>query len=369
MAGKGAKYFALLSRRGKDAAPQDFFEKMHSLDATVFAPSCDISDRDSLSKVLAECTSTLPAIKGCINAAMDLQVCVHFCIIAQMLMSHQFANFSSMSYEVFKAVIKPKVDGSWNLHLALPPSLDFFILLSSIMGIVGSPGQSQYAAGNMFQDSLAKSLVRTGDRPESCVVDLGGIDGAGWSYETGWIEYGIRLGWRKMSEQQFHTLLDYCCSSRRPRTCSGSHVVTGIHTSKFLEHQGIGVPAWHSLPPFSHLAHSHVSPLSTAKTDTETSSYASRLSGMTDPSEIGTLLVDAIRDRLAKILSVDIVEIDSSKPIHKFGIDSLGAVELRSWMANDLGCEVQTLEILSERSIEEFGASMVAGCRFTHMGE
>lgn len=64
-----------------------------------------------------------------------------------------------------------KVHGTWNLHELLPKDLDFFVMLSSLAGVMGnessSPhaitshkdaghrGQGNYGAGNIFQDYFA----------------------------------------------------------------------------------------------------------------------------------------------------------------------------------------------------------------------
>lgn len=74
MVSKGARNLALLSRRGKAAATQEFLASMHASGVKIFAPPCDIGDRGALARVLAECAATMPPIKGCIQAAMDLQV-------------------------------------------------------------------------------------------------------------------------------------------------------------------------------------------------------------------------------------------------------------------------------------------------------
>lgn len=58
--------------------------------------------------------------------------------------------------ESVQFVLSPKVQGSWNLHLCTKDlQLDFFVMHSSIVSILGNRGQSNYAAGNSFLDSLA----------------------------------------------------------------------------------------------------------------------------------------------------------------------------------------------------------------------
>ncbi|PMD47671.1 polyketide synthase [Hyaloscypha variabilis F] len=58
------------------------------------------------------------------------------------------ATFTAMSYKDWQESIKPKVQGSWNLHIALPKGTDFVILLSPACGIFGNVGQGNYVPGN-----------------------------------------------------------------------------------------------------------------------------------------------------------------------------------------------------------------------------
>ncbi|KAF3039428.1 putative PKS-like protein biosynthetic cluster [Didymella keratinophila] len=56
----------------------------------------------------------------------------------------------------YASVMSPKVQGALNLHNAFPcGKLDFFVLFSSIGQLIGTPGQSAYAASNAFLDCLA----------------------------------------------------------------------------------------------------------------------------------------------------------------------------------------------------------------------
>ena len=55
-----------------------------------------------------------------------------------------------------KKVMVPKVEGAWILHeetASLP--LDFFVLFSSAVSVLGAPGQGNYAAGSAYLDAMA----------------------------------------------------------------------------------------------------------------------------------------------------------------------------------------------------------------------
>lgn len=82
-----------------------------------------------------------------------------------------------MTHDQWTTTTKPKVEGTWNLHEVMPKDLDFFIMFSSIAGIVGNPGQSNYNAGNSYQDAFChyrRSLGLT-----ACTIDVGGVGGFG----------------------------------------------------------------------------------------------------------------------------------------------------------------------------------------------
>jgi len=75
MVQKGAKHIALLSRSGvRDTETQCFLDDLQSTGTEIAAHACDVSDPDRLRTVLDSIESTMPPIKGCIQAAMVLQV-------------------------------------------------------------------------------------------------------------------------------------------------------------------------------------------------------------------------------------------------------------------------------------------------------
>lgn len=100
--------------------------------------------------------------------------------------------------------------GTWNLHELLPRDMDFFIVLSSLAGIIGSVSQGNYAAGNTFQDALihyrrAKGLAGTS-------LDLGIMKSIGYVEENE--DIGAKLSQFKLVSSvrlslQFENLLTY----------------------------------------------------------------------------------------------------------------------------------------------------------------
>jgi hypothetical protein len=89
-----------------------------------------------------------------------------------------------MTLDEFLAVLRPKVQGTWNLHnvaLEREIELDFFTLLSSICGIAGARGQANYSAANVFLDSFASYRQTLGLRANS--VSLGVIEDVGYLNE------------------------------------------------------------------------------------------------------------------------------------------------------------------------------------------
>lgn len=71
--------------------------------------------------------------------------------------------FEKMSFDDWEVAIRPKVEASCNFHTGLPKGLDCFIMTSSASGILEKVTQSDYAASNTFQDSLAQHRVSRGE--------------------------------------------------------------------------------------------------------------------------------------------------------------------------------------------------------------
>lgn len=73
-----------------------------------------------------------------------------------------------MPYSNWINSTRPKVQGTMNLHKAL----DFFVMTSSVSDILGTPGQSNYAAGNSVLGYLARHRVLRGQKATSLILTM-----------------------------------------------------------------------------------------------------------------------------------------------------------------------------------------------------
>src|SRR6185503_18673039 len=98
------------------------------------------SDADQLAAALNKVRQESPPLGGVIHAAAVLDDGL----------------LLQLTPERLRRVMAPKVSGAWNLHtLTRTDALDFFVLFSSASGLLGAPGQANYAAANAYLDALA----------------------------------------------------------------------------------------------------------------------------------------------------------------------------------------------------------------------
>ena len=146
--------------------------------------------------------------------------------------------FEKLSLARFNVAIDPKIKRSWNLHKSLSRDLDFFILLSSFNGIMGSMGQSNYAAGNTYQDALAHYRVSQGEK--AVALDLGRIKSVGYAAEKG-MDSRLDSSYARIYEKQLVAVFNYYCNPEvvsLSLSSSDAQIILGIENpQKVVTHK------------------------------------------------------------------------------------------------------------------------------------
>nr|WP_316778334.1 SDR family NAD(P)-dependent oxidoreductase [Streptomyces sasae] len=136
----GVRNLLLVGRQGAEApGAAELAAELGESGARVRIEACDTGDREALARLLDSVDPAHP-LTDVVHAAGVLDDGV----------------LASLTPEKVASVLRPKVDAAWHLHeLTRDLDLSSFVLFSSASGLLGGAGQGNYAAANVFLDSLA----------------------------------------------------------------------------------------------------------------------------------------------------------------------------------------------------------------------
>ncbi|KAK3368459.1 putative polyketide synthase [Podospora didyma] len=352
MASRGAKHFIVPSRSGATSkAAAELVARLSACGVRVFAPKCDVSSRPDLANMLAEReASKMPPIKGCINASMVLQDAI----------------FENMTFSQWDLTMRSKADTAWNLHSLLPRDLDFFVLLSSLAGVIGQSSSANYSAGCAFQDALAHHRVAVcGEKALS--IDVGWIGNIGIIAETAAYQR------RRQADQDLQTiddaellaLLTLACDQANPLAqpphSAPGQVLFGLRTpADFLVRGDKPLPQLERplLAAFSYVPDIANIP-SPAAAAAQSDQPGTLFRQATDADGHMQAVLRALAGKLAAAMSISAEDIEPSKPLSSYGVDSLMAVELRNWISREFSATLAVFDIMGGAPISSVAKLVV----------
>ncbi|MFD0904814.1 SDR family NAD(P)-dependent oxidoreductase [Actinomadura sediminis] len=302
----GVRRLLLLGRRGADAPGMaELVAELADLGATATVAACDAADRDALRRTLAEIDRDAP-LAGVVHAAGVLDD----------------ATIGSLTAERLDAVLRPKVDAALNLHeLTADLDLRAFVLFSSAAGVLGTPGQGNYAAANAFLDALAAHRRARGLPGLSLAWGAWEGDGMAGTLAGADARRVRRVGIVPLTPEHGLELLDAATAAA---AAGGDAALVPIG----LDRTVVGALADEAPALLRGLA---PAPARRAAAGEDAgSALRKRLAGMPAdrrPAE----LVDLVRRTAAAVLGhADAVAVDPDRAFTELGFDSLTGVEFRN---------------------------------------
>nr|WP_058041912.1 type I polyketide synthase [Streptomyces roseifaciens] len=324
------RHLVLVSRRGPDAPEAaDLVDELTAEGAQATVVACDVADREALAGLLAGIPDEHP-LTAVVHAAGALDDGL----------------VEAMTPQRLDAVFGPKADAAWHLHeLTAGLDLSAFILFSSAAGVLGTAGQSSYAAANAFLDALAAHRRARGLAATSLAwglwADASGLTGHLRGTDVGRI---ARQGVRPLPTEDGLALFD-----------AAGRLDDPLLIPLAVDSSGTDGP----VPPVLRGVLRSRRPAARSRAGTA-AGPAARWRRLPE-AEVEREVLDLVRTEAATVLGhADGAGIGSARPFKELGVDSLTAVELRNRLNAATGLRLPATVIFDHSTPEALAAHLRA---------
>ncbi len=300
MAAAGCGRIVLSSRSQPTPETLETIERICAIGADIVVECGDIADPSTAQRLVAAATGTGLPVRGVLHAAAVVED----------------ATLANITDELIERDWAPKVYGAWNLHTATADQpLDWFCSFSSAAALVGSPGQGAYAAANSWLDAFTHWRRAQGLPATAIAWGAWAQIGRATALAEG---AGVAIA-PDEGAYAFEALL------RHDRAYTGYAPITGTPwLTAFAQHS-----------PFAEAFRS------TGQNPTGTSKLRAELDEL-PPDEWPTRLRRLISDQVSLILRRNV---DPDRPLAEYGMDSLGALELRTRIETETGIRINPTDM------------------------
>ena len=302
--GAGCGRIVLSSRSQPTPEVLQTIELIRAMGADVVVDCGDIAESGTAQRLVATATATGLPVRGVLHAAAAVED----------------ATLTNITDELLERDWAPKVYGAWNVHQALQEAtaeqpLDWFCSFSSAAALVGSPGQGAYAAANSWLDAF--TLWRRAQGLPATAIAWGA-----WSQIGRATAFAEGAGVAIAPDDGAYALEALL---RHDRAYTGYAPIMGTPW----------LTAFAQRSPFAEAFRS------TGQNQTGTSKLRAELRGL-PLDEWPTLLRRLISDQISLILRRSV---DPDRALSGYGLDSLGALELRTRIETETGIRITSTDI------------------------
>jgi acyl transferase domain-containing protein/trans-aconitate methyltransferase/acyl carrier protein len=333
MVARGARWLTLVGRRPAADGAQAVIETLTRAGARITVLRADVADGQEVARVFAEIRAHTPPLRGVVHAAGVLDDGV----------------LQRQTWPRFRAVLAPKVAGSWHLHEQtrdLP--LDFFVLFSTAAALLGSAAQANHAAANAFLDALAHerrarglpalsinwgAWAEVGAAARQTVEDtIGRVGLVGMPPDQALAAFGAALG----HDMPQLGILDVDWELFCKRFAPGA---VPTFFSDLLRRERPEADT-HARPPEMHLA--------------------DRLAQL-PPAQRRDFLVEQVRNHAIRVMGLTQADgLDATQSLRDLGLDSLMAIELRNALATKTGAQLPATLLFEHPTCEALADFLIA---------
>lgn len=318
---RGAGHLVLASRsEARTEAQRRAIADLRRTGVRITECRADVSRGTDVVRLLEVARSERMPLRGIVHAAGVLQD----------------GSISTLSSHDMETVLRPKVGGAWNLHVASKRDpLDFFVMFSSVAAMFASAGQANYVAANQFLDSLAEARHRSG-RP-ALSIRWGVFAEAGLAARQA----------ERLAEAGVEPLLPSHVGTELMRRLASPHpheTVLSIDVSKWLERQpGMAATSlWSDVAPHP----SSTSGLRPMVVELEALPLTERK----------IRFDETVKQELAAVLRTPAATIESDAAFQSHGLDSLMNLELRNRVETLFGLQLPPTITWNYPNLRDFSA-------------
>jgi acyl transferase domain-containing protein/acyl carrier protein len=319
LADEGVEHLLLVGRQGADGADPGLVADLEACGARVTMAAADTGAPAELDRVL-----------GLVSPDAPLRIVVHAAGVTR------DGLVEALDAAALDAVLAAKADGAALLDdRTRALDLDAFMVLSSLAGTLGAPGQANYAAANAFADALVLARRAAGLPALSLVYGVW-AEGGGMASELGAAQAG-RLG-EPLSAEAGLALFDAARSGGDP-----APILANLDRARLGTLAGAGV-----LPPM-------LVPLvrRSALAAAPEPGLAAQLAAVA-PAEREAVVARLVAQEVAAVLGHSGVALgDPARSFSDLGFDSLKGVELRNRLAAATGVRLAPTLVFDRPTLAE----------------
>ncbi|USP79169.1 polyketide synthase [Curvularia clavata] len=315
----GAKRIITLSPSGNDKPEaKELAEELQQQGVELVNVKGTASDLEKLKKIARESGSR--PVRGVIHAGTVFED----------------GPFEATTHEQWTHGIEAKVAGTVSIHAVFGTTVDFFTMLSSVVGVQGTYAQNAYNTGNAFQDAFARACAAKGLPARSLDLSMVADEGRGASAES--TEFLRRHGLRQVDIDTVTTAISFSICHPVAASPAEGQILVGFRQE--YPDSGSKIAALQRPDArFSHIWFKPVTNQAAAVKEGEFDVQSALKEATTAEAAIQATFT-SLKGVVSQLLDVEESTVLPERSFISYGLDSLTAMELRKHVNSVLFAEL-----------------------------